>query len=131
MNISRLSDLIDGKEITKAKVIKATGISRPALDAILQGNDFKVSNLEKIANALNVKVGYFFDEEVTEIREAGRDYVEKGKIEHYGAENNGSGTIVVGDAVLAEKVKSLETLVAEKDARIEELKERIEELKTR
>lgn len=116
--------------MTKAKVIKATGISRPALDAILEGNDFKVSNLEKIANALNVKVGYFFDEEIA-IRTAGRDYVEQGEIVHNGAENNGEGTLVVDDAVLAERVKSLETLIAEKDARIDELKERIEELKSK
>lgn len=130
MNINKLQGLIDGKKMTKAKVIKATGISRPALDAILEGNDFKVSNLEKIANALNVKVGYFFDEEIA-IRTAGRDYVEQGEIVHNGAENNGEGTLVVGDAVLAERVKSLETLIAEKDARIDELKERIEELKSK
>lgn len=42
------------------------------------------------------------------------------------------GNVSVGsDAVLAERVKSLETLLAEKDERISELKERIEELKNR
>lgn len=66
MNISKLNSLIDGESIMKAKIIKLTGISRPTLDSILDGNDFKVSNLEKIANALNIKVGYFFDEEITE-----------------------------------------------------------------
>ena len=29
MNISKLADLIDGKRVTKASVIKKTGISRP------------------------------------------------------------------------------------------------------
>jgi len=38
-------------------------------------------------------------------------------------------SVIVGDAVLAERVKSLEALVKEKDARIYELKERIEKLK--
>lgn len=98
MNINKLNNLIDGKKITKARVVKKTGISRPTLDSILLGNDFKVSNLEKIAEALNVKVGYFFDEEEkTEIRNAGRDYVEKGKIEHHGTENNAPSTAVNSD----------------------------------
>lgn len=45
------------------------------------------------------------------------------------ASDSGDISVVVGDAVLTERVKSLETLVKEKDARIEELKERINELK--
>jgi hypothetical protein len=40
-------------------------------------------------------------------------------------------SVIVGDAVLAERVKSLEALVAEKNERIAELKERIEELKAK
>lgn len=64
MNIRKLTTLIDGKKITKASIIKKTGISRPALDSILDGNDFKVSNLEKIAHALCVSVGYFFDDDI-------------------------------------------------------------------
>lgn len=64
MNINKLQSLIDGKKITKAYIIKETGITRPSLDSILAGNDFKVSNLEKIALALKMPVGYFFDEEI-------------------------------------------------------------------
>lgn len=45
------------------------------------------------------------------------------------ASDSGDVSVVVGDAVLAERVKSLEALVAEKNERIAELKERIEELK--
>ncbi len=45
------------------------------------------------------------------------------------ASEKGDVSVVVGDAVLAERVKSLEALVAEKNERIKELKERIEELK--
>lgn len=65
MYINKLLRLIDGKKITKAYIVKKADISRPALDSILAGNDFKVSNLEKIAAALNVPVGYFFDEPTT------------------------------------------------------------------
>lgn len=64
MNVSKLHGLIDGKNITKAYILKETGITRPTLDFILEGKDFKVSNLEKIAKALKVPVGYFFDEDI-------------------------------------------------------------------
>lgn len=89
MNFKKLNSLIDKKKITKASIIKKTGISRPALDSILGGNDFKVSNLEKIARALSVTVGYFFDEEIIQSKTAGRDFVERGKIVHSGPEYNG------------------------------------------
>ena len=39
--------------------------------------------------------------------------------------------MIVGDAVLAERVKLLQQLIEEKDERIAELKERIEELKAK
>ncbi len=45
------------------------------------------------------------------------------------ASRDGDVSVVVGDAVLLERVKSLEALLSEKNARIDELKERIEELK--
>lgn len=47
------------------------------------------------------------------------------------ASDSGDVSVIVGDAVLAERVKSLEVLVAEKNERIAELKERIEELKAK
>lgn len=43
--------------------------------------------------------------------------------------DNGDVSVTVGDTVLAERVKSLQTLIVEKNERIAELKERIEELK--
>lgn len=47
------------------------------------------------------------------------------------ASDSGSIEVIAGDAVLAERVKSLEALIAEKDERIAELKERIEDLKSK
>lgn len=122
MNIRKLNNLIDGKKITKASIIKKTGISRPALDSILDGNDFKVSNLEKIASALCVSVGYFFDEEVTQVREAGRDYVEKGKIEHKGSEYN--GPVTVDDGLAAENAELKRKLIEAQDKIIKLMEER-------
>ena len=127
MNISKLESLIDGKKMTKAKLIKATGISRPALDSILSGNDFKVSNLEKIVRALDIKIGFLFDE-VDDVQPA-RILQTEG--DYSPASDSGDVSVVVGDAVLAEQIRSLKALMAEKDARIRELKERIDELKTK
>lgn len=111
MNINKLSKLLEGKG-RKADLLRKTGITRPTLESILNGGDFKVSNLEKISDALNVKVGYFFDEEVgIEVRSAGRDYVEKGKIEHKGPEYVGTAS----EADLREQIAQLKSQLADKD----------------
>ncbi|WP_279113340.1 XRE family transcriptional regulator [Bacteroides acidifaciens] len=47
------------------------------------------------------------------------------------ASETGDVSVIVGDAVLAERVKLLQQLIEEKDERIAELKERIEELKAK
>lgn len=54
------------------------------------------------------------------------------------ANNHSDASVIIGDAVLAERLRSMETLlaekdarIAEKDARIAELKERIDDLKTK
>lgn len=47
------------------------------------------------------------------------------------ASDSGDISVLVGDAVLAERVRLLEKIIAEKDERIAELKERIEELKAK
>lgn len=122
MNVRKLNSLIDGKQTTKASIIKKTGISRPALDSILDGNDFKVSNLEKIAKALNVSVGYFFDEEDIQIREAGRDYVENGNIEHKGTEYNGS--VTSSEADLRDQIATLKSQLADKERIIKLMEDR-------
>ncbi len=47
------------------------------------------------------------------------------------ASETGDVSVIVGDAVLAERVKLLQQLIKEKNERINELKERIEELKAK
>lgn len=84
--------MLEGK-ITKAKLCSATGIARTTFDAILNGSDAKISTIEAISKVLKVKIGFLFDEEI-EIRQAGRDYVEDGKIEHKGTEYNGPVSVV-------------------------------------
>ncbi|MBD5226889.1 MAG: hypothetical protein HDS67_02375 [Bacteroidales bacterium] len=43
--------------------------------------------------------------------------------------NESTVSVSVGDALLAERVKMLESLLAEKDERIKDLKDRIDDLK--
>ncbi len=47
------------------------------------------------------------------------------------ASDSGDVSVVIGDVVLAERVKMLQQLIEEKNERIAELKERIEELKAK
>ena len=154
MNYQKLKKLIDGKKVTKAKVIRETGISRPALDAILDGNDFKVTNLEKIAECLSVNVGYFFDEESIEHYEQHGDRALMAKtIQHLELDQRNIGEesktelkevaeeiVLPSDCpdearhaltLLKSQVASLRELIAEKDARIAEKNETIAELRER
>lgn len=113
--------------ITKAEMFKRTGIGRSTFDAILNGSDARVSTIEKIANVLGRSIGYFFDEENIEIRAAGRDYVEKGKIEYNASSTRDAEYIgsvdcsVNSTVVLEEKIRSLEAIIAEKERLIQVL----------
>lgn len=125
MNTNKLANLIDGKKITKSKVVKSAGISLPTLNAILDGKDFKVSNLEKIARALKLPVGYFFD-----------DYeADNSKISLEGQFNAqtsiGDPTVIVGDAVLVERIKSLEILLEQKDETIKVLNKLVDSISSK
>lgn len=88
LNISKIEIVMREQKISKAQLCSISNLARTTLDSILNGSDARISTIESIAKALNVRVGYFFDEEELEVRAAGRDYVEKGKIEHHGAEYN-------------------------------------------
>lgn len=69
---------------------EAVGMTEQNLHRCVRQNKIQAQDLENIARLLKVSVACFFDEEVTTtIRQAGRDYVESGKIEHKGTEYNG------------------------------------------
>lgn len=126
LNTNRLLNLITSGKLTKAQLCTKAKIGRPTLDAILNGSDAKVSTIEAIASVLCVRIGYLFDEEVV---------VNNATASHHSvafAGDNNSGAIGCAiDPVSAERIKSLETLIVEKDERIKELKERIDELKAK
>lgn len=121
LNTNKIQERIKNKRFTKVKLCSEVGIARTTLDAILNGGDTQVSTLEAIAKALDVPVGYLFDDH-SSIHTEG-DYSP--------ASDSGDVSVIVGDSVLAERVKLLEKLIEEKDERIAELKERIQELKQR
>ena len=102
------------RKVSKAKLCSSTGIARTTLDAILNGSDTKVSTIESIASALNLGIGYLFDED-TQIRSAGRDYVERGKIEHSGPEYNG----VSNEADLRDQIAQLKSQLSDKERLIQ------------
>lgn len=89
LNAKKLEEQMETSKISKSKLCSRVHIARTTLDAILNGGDAKISTIEAIANELNINIGFLFDEEEKiQIRKAGRDYVEKGKIEHKGNENH-------------------------------------------
>ena len=61
MNTDKLKTLFDAST-DKYGDAEKIGISYEGLRKIINGNDLKVSTLEKIAKYYNVPVGYFFDE---------------------------------------------------------------------
>lgn len=91
LNIKKLNECFEKSKYSKREVAKRCGFTRPTLDGLLQGSDVKVSTLVAWATFFNKPISYFFDEDIeVQIRQAGRDYVEEGKIEHHGTENNTS-----------------------------------------
>lgn len=109
-------------KLSKVKLCSATGIARTTLDAILNGADAKISTIEAIASVLNLHIGFLFDEEVdVEVRNAGRDYVERGKIEHRGTEYNGSGIV---ESDLREQIAQLKSQLEDKERIIRLMEDR-------
>ncbi|MBD5184664.1 MAG: hypothetical protein HDS97_07220 [Bacteroidales bacterium] len=87
------------------------------------GSGYKNCFIEKLASAYEVSPAVFFDVDLIKVISTEGDYSP--------ASDSGDVSVEVGDTVLAERVKALEKLLAEKDERIGELKERIEELKAK
>lgn len=106
---------------TLAEVARKLGVSPQSLDQTLAAADIKTGFIERLAAAYGVSASIFFEEEQIKVIQTDGDFSP--------ATDSGNVSIVSGDAVLMERVKSLEALLAEKDARIEDLKERIAELK--
>lgn len=124
-NLQLIKQLAEERKIPITQLAAMVQVSEQQIHLMCRTNSTKIETLEKIAKALGVRVGYFFDEEVMEVRQSGGDYVEHGNIEHngteYRAETMNVGAPSEDAAVMAEKVKALEALLAEKERLIQVL----------
>lgn len=120
VNIKKINDRIDELKISKAQLIKDSGLTRVTIDKILKGGEVNVSTLEALAKGLGVTVGFFFDEieEVKEIATSGNG----------GASATGHAHASVGQNQaehdelirLREENKYLKQILADKDKEIAE-----------
>lgn len=128
MNLQTIKNYCENRAGGLKQLASEVGMSEANLHRCIRLNKIQASDLETIAHLLGVDIREFFDEVpgVTAVNSA----VATGN----GTANNSVNitTAPSGDsAVLAERVRSLETLIIEKNERINELKERIEELKAK
>ena len=122
-----------------AEVARKLEISPQNLDGILKTKDIKTGFIQRLARAFGVPVSYFFDEPA-------QSY----KVQHVGPgallkEAVAWGNVNASTIADSDRVKELEAevrihdahiaylkeIIAEKDARIADLKERIKDLKIR
>ena len=113
----------DKSGLTQKEFGARIGMPQANVGRVFNGESISTQRLVAVSRALNFN---FFELYCTtkshKVRTEG-DY----------SPSSGSGdiSVIVGDAVLAERVKHLQQLVAEKNERIADLKERIDELKNK
>ena len=106
---------------TVKELAESIGMSEQNLHRCVRENKIQAQDLESIAKELHVSILEFFDEEVgVQLRQAGRDYVERGKIEHKGT--NGSGTV---EADLRDQIAQLKSQLADKERIIKLMEDRL------
>ncbi|MBD5351858.1 MAG: XRE family transcriptional regulator [Bacteroides sp.] len=125
----RVQTLIDTQfDGNKSAFAKAVGLSVAGMSSYLgkqRRSKFSVEMVTKIITTLNVDARWLLTGENTPISKVHTQG------DYSPASDSGDVSVIVGDAVLAERVKLLQRLINEKDERINELKERIEELKAK
>ena len=120
-----INDRYDGN---KAAFAKSIGLPPTGLSNYLgkqRRSKPSVDMVTKIVVTLDVDARWLLTGEETARREVHTEG------DYSPASDSGDVSVIVGDAVLAERVKLLQQLIDEKDERINELKERIEELKAK
>lgn len=100
--------------VTQLDLANKLEVTPQSLSSILHAKDVRSGTIERIAQVLNVPVSFFFGEEV------GHNAVASGNKSVAAINSNVSSPTA---AVLEERVKSLETLVTEKERLINILME--------
>lgn len=99
---------------TQKELSELLGITAQSVNAILSAKDVRSGTIERIAQVLNVPIGFFFGDEFK------NNAVASGNKSVAAINSNVSSPTT---AVLEERVKALETLVAEKERLIKVLME--------
>lgn len=118
MNLEVIKNFSEKRDGGLKKLAADIGMSEQNLHRCIRNNKIQAADLEKIALLLKVDIRIFFDENVSSLA--------KNSVETNGDFSPASmnGNVSVGtDAVLAERVKSLEALLAEKERLIKVLME--------
>ncbi len=66
VNIKKIHARMQELNISKAQLIKDSGLTRVTIDKILAGGNINVETLEALAKGLGVNVGFFFDNNIGE-----------------------------------------------------------------
>lgn len=121
MNISKLQLLMNQSKINNSNLASISGVSDVTISKILNGADAKISTIEKIAEALKVPVGYFFDDSTINQLSTGNSNILVGR------DNNGKISVSecqdrLEDAII--EIKHLKAVIEGKDKLLAE-KERL------
>lgn len=113
MNLEIIKKLSENRDGGLKKLAADVGMSEQNLHRCIRNNKIQADDLEKIADLLKTDIRVFFSGEISP--------AENNKVETKGDFSPASmtGNISIGsDAILAERIKSLEALLAEKERMI-------------
>lgn len=122
MNTSKLQLLMNQSKVNNSNLASISGVSDVTVSKILNGADAKISTIEKIATALKVPVGYFFDDSTINQVSTGNSNVVVGR-DNNGHINMSECQIKLEDALL--EIKHLQERLQDKEEMIEILKSQI------
>lgn len=111
MTGKELKEKIAQQNVSALAIAKKMGISPQALNSTFNAADVKSGTLERIADALGVKMSFFYPEGNSAVASNGSVAVN--------GNNNVAGNVTTGDtALLTERIAMLERLLEEKERTI-------------
>ena len=118
MTGKELKDKLAKQGIPASAIAEKIGISPQAINSTFNAADVKSGTLERIAEAIGVKMSFFYPTDGTGVSIAGNNNIS--------GNNNAVGNVTMGDnsAVLQERVAMLEKLLEEKERLIKVLMEK-------
>lgn len=127
MNLEVIRKLSENRGGGMKKLAADVGMSEQNLHRCIRNNKIQAADLEKIALLLKVDIRLFFDEEVSKLSDSSVQSVETNG-DFSPASMHGNVSIET-DAILTERVKHLEELLAEKERLIKVYERMMEERK--